>query len=72
MAAATSMSLLPIYQLKQQHHAAGTLQVVFRRRPQDPPRRRYVVTVRADIPDPSLYRNLALLFLFGGRTGVVS
>jgi len=51
MAAATSastMSLLPISQLKQQQqHGAGAV-VVFRRRPRDARRRRYVVPVRAD------------------------
>jgi len=71
MAAATSastMSLLPISQLKQQHHGAGAV-VVFRRRPRDARRRRYVVPVRGDplssIPpiDPLIGNSI----LFWGR-----
>ncbi|TVU10153.1 hypothetical protein EJB05_43664 [Eragrostis curvula] len=68
MAAATSastMSLLPISQLKQQHHAAGAL-VVFRPRARDARRRRYVVTT-ARLFGPAIFEASKLKVLFLGE-----
>ncbi|GJN34456.1 hypothetical protein PR202_gb23118 [Eleusine coracana subsp. coracana] len=61
---ASTMSLLPISQLKQQHHATGAL-VVFRRRPQDARRRRYVVTT-ARLFGPAIFEASKLKVLFLG------
>jgi hypothetical protein len=52
-AAASTMSLLPISQLRQQQHGAGAV-VVFRRRPRDARRRRYVVPVRDPLPSRAI------------------
>ncbi|GJM99349.1 hypothetical protein PR202_ga16440 [Eleusine coracana subsp. coracana] len=61
---ASTMSLLPISQLKQQHHATGAL-VVFRRRPRDARRRRYVVTT-ARLFGPAIFEASKLKVLFLG------
>ncbi|CAN6225231.1 unnamed protein product [Urochloa humidicola] len=67
MAAATSastMSLLPISQLKQQRHGTGAV-VVFRRRPRDARRRRYVVPT-ARLFGPAIFEASKLKVLFLG------
>ncbi|XP_062194156.1 protein STAY-GREEN, chloroplastic-like [Phragmites australis] len=67
MAVATSastMSLLPIFQLKHQQHGAGAV-VVFRRRPGDARRRRYVVPT-ARLFGPAIFEASKLKVLFLG------
>ncbi|CAD6218413.1 unnamed protein product [Miscanthus lutarioriparius] len=63
-AAASTMSLLPISQLRQQQHGAGAV-VVFRRQPRDARRRRYVVPT-ARLFGPAIFEASKLKVVFLG------